>query len=128
MSTSAQNQEIFVGLQNYVTLFTDEDFAPRFWGALKNNFVFFLRPHAGAKLDRLAAGGLLTSGSWGSRFYRTMLFMPTVLSVVIIGFIWQLILNPLWGVAESMLKVIGLGRSVQALAGLTADGTADGRR
>ena len=35
--------------------------------------------------------------------------MPTVLSVVIIGFIWQLILNPLWGVAESMLKAVGLG-------------------
>jgi raffinose/stachyose/melibiose transport system permease protein len=35
--------------------------------------------------------------------------MPTVLSVVIIGFIWQLILNPLWGVAGSILKAVQLG-------------------
>ena len=35
--------------------------------------------------------------------------MPTVLSVVIIGFIWQLILNPLWGIAEGMLKAVRLG-------------------
>jgi raffinose/stachyose/melibiose transport system permease protein len=36
-------------------------------------------------------------------------FMPTVLSVVIIGFIWNLILNPLWGVSKSILEVVNLG-------------------
>jgi len=44
--------------------------------------------------------------------------MPTVLSVVIIGFIWQLILNPLWGVAESMMSVVGLGKFFQPWLGL----------
>src|SRR5262245_16061668 len=38
---SEQNQISFNGLQNYIKLFTDSDFAPFFWGALKNNFVFF---------------------------------------------------------------------------------------
>jgi raffinose/stachyose/melibiose transport system permease protein len=105
----AHNQEIFVGLSNYVKLFSDEDFAPRFWGALKNNFVFFLVHILVQTTIGLLLAALLTSGIRGSRFYRTALFLPTVLSVVIIGFIWQLILNPLWGVAESMLDLVGLG-------------------
>jgi len=108
-SPGAQNQEVFVGISNYVKLFTDEDFAPRFWGALKNNFVFFLVHIFVQTTIGLLLAALLTSGVRFSRFYRTALFLPTVLSVVIIGFIWQLILNPLWGVAESILDLIGLG-------------------
>jgi raffinose/stachyose/melibiose transport system permease protein len=41
--------------------------------------------------------------------YRTLIFMPTMLSVVIIGFSWQLILSPLWGIAKMLLQTIGLG-------------------
>lgn len=117
-SPGAHNQEIFVGLSNYVKLFTDEDFAPRFWGALKNNFVFFLVHILVQTTIGLLLAALLTSGIRGSRFYRTALFLPTVLSVVIIGFIWQLILNPLWGVAESILDFVGLGMLFKPWLGL----------
>jgi len=41
--------------------------------------------------------------------YRTVFFLPTLLSVVIVGFVWQLILSPLWGVSERLLTVVGLG-------------------
>lgn len=34
--------------------------------------------------------------------------MPTLLSVVIIGFIWQLILSPLWGVSTTIMGAVGL--------------------
>ncbi len=68
----------------------------------------------------LLLAALLASGGWGRRFYRTTLFMPTILSVVIIGFIWQLILNPLWGVAESILKPGRPGCALQTLAGLAS--------
>jgi len=57
----------------------------------------------------LLLAALLAQGGFGRKFYRTVLFMPTMLSVVIIGFIWNLILNPLWGVSEGMLKAVGLG-------------------
>ena len=36
-----QNQQTFAGLQNYSKLFSDPNFAPFFWRALRNNFVFF---------------------------------------------------------------------------------------
>jgi raffinose/stachyose/melibiose transport system permease protein len=101
--------DVFVGLRNYVTLFTDSNYAPRFWGALRNNLIFFAVHMLVQNPIGLLLATLLASGGFGRNFYRTILFMPTVLSVVIIGFIWQLILNPLWGVAETMMKVVGLG-------------------
>jgi raffinose/stachyose/melibiose transport system permease protein len=113
-----QNQEIFVGIKNYITLFTDTNYAPRFWGALKNNLVFFAVHMVVQNSIGLLLAALLASGIRGSSVYRTVLFMPTVLSVVIIGFIWQLILNPLWGVAESILKAVSLGDLFQPWLGL----------
>ncbi len=107
-SITEQNREIFVGIQNYITLLTDSNYAPRFWGALKNNLVFFTIHMVVQNSIALLLAALLASGIKGSSLYRTVLFMPTVLSVVIIGFIWQLILNPLWGVAESILQAVSL--------------------
>ncbi len=104
-----QNQMSFNGLQNYVKLFNDSNFAPFFWRALKNNFIFFAMHMLVQNPIGLMLAALLAEGGKIRNFFRTIIFMPTVLSVVIIGFIWQLILNPLWGVAESMLKAIHLG-------------------
>ena len=44
----------------------------------------------------------------GVALYRTALFLPTILSFVVVGFIWKLILSPLWGVAPMMLGSVGL--------------------
>ncbi|HEX2980370.1 MAG TPA: sugar ABC transporter permease [Anaerolineaceae bacterium] len=103
-----QNREVFNGLNNYVTLFTNSNYAPRFWGALLNNLVFFAVHMLVQNPIALLLAALLAAGGRGRNFYRTVLFMPTVLSVVIIGFIWQLILNPLWGVSKTILGVVGL--------------------
>ena len=100
----------FVGLDNYVTLLTDGDWAPRFWGALGNNVVFFaIHMLVQNPVGLLLAAILTTRVLCGRTAYRTLIFAPTVLSVVIIGFIWKLILSPLWGVMEGLLDSIGLG-------------------
>jgi raffinose/stachyose/melibiose transport system permease protein len=39
-------------------------------------------------------------------FYRTAIFLPTLLSFVIVGFIWKLILSPIWGVGTSLLGYV----------------------
>ena len=102
-------RETFVGLQNYVTLLTDELWSPRFWGALKNNFIFFLIHMVVQNSIGLMLAALLTSRTVrGSGFFRTVYFLPTMLSFVIVGFVWQLILSPLWGVAEGILGAVGL--------------------
>src|SRR5258708_6916906 len=53
----------------------------------------------------------------GRAIYRTLIFAPTTLSVVIIGFIWSLILSPIWGIFDGFLKGIGLGGFVQPWLG-----------
>jgi raffinose/stachyose/melibiose transport system permease protein len=104
-----KNQQTFAGLQNYTKLFTDPNFSTFFWRALRNNFVFFAIHMLVQNSIALLLAALLADGGRARNFFRTVIFLPTVLSVVIIGFIWQLILNPLWGVAESMLNAVGLG-------------------
>jgi raffinose/stachyose/melibiose transport system permease protein len=106
---AGQGNEVFVGLQNFVTLMTDDLWSPRFWGALKNNFIFFAMHTLVQNPIGLLLASLLSARMLRARnVYRTMLFMPTMLSVVIIGFIWQLILSPLWGIAEDLMGLVGL--------------------
>jgi raffinose/stachyose/melibiose transport system permease protein len=112
------NKEVFNGVQNYVRLLTDPQFAPTFSNALGNNIRFFLVHMIVQNSIGLLLAALLASPGRGRGVYRTLIFMPTVLSVVIIGFIWQLILNPLWGVSEGILKAIGLGALYKPWLGL----------
>ncbi len=109
----------FVGFENYKTLFTNDLWSVRFWGALKNNFVFFLIHMLVQNPIGLLLAALLSRRTlrW-TNTYRTLLFMPTMLSVVIIGFIWQLILSPLWGVAEGFMTFVGIEQYFQPWLGL----------
>ncbi len=110
---------IFVGLSNFVALLTNPIWSDRFFGALKNNFFFFLIHMLVQNPIGLFLAGLLTIKKLRFRStYRTVFFLPTMLSVVIIGFVWQLILSPLWGVSEGLLSGIGLGSLFQPWLGL----------
>jgi raffinose/stachyose/melibiose transport system permease protein len=113
----------FVGLDNFVTLLTDERWSAPFWNAFRNNLVFFtvhmiVQNSIGLALAVLLSLPLLT----GRSIYRTLIFLPTMLSVVIIGFIWQLILSPLWGITKSALVAVHLGSWFAPWLGL--EGTA----
>ena len=102
-------QEIFVGIQNYITLLTDELLSTQFWGALRHNFIFFAIHMVVQNTIGLVLAALLSRQRLRWRgAYRTLLFAPTMLSVVIVGFAWQLILSPLWGIAEGFLGLFGL--------------------
>ena len=110
---SSGQASAFVGIANYVDLFTNPTTSARFWNALGNNVEFFLI-HLLVELPiGLLMAALLTSGRLRRSVgvYRTLLFIPATLSVVIVGFIWRLIINPLWGLVEFPL----LGNEVTAL-------------
>jgi raffinose/stachyose/melibiose transport system permease protein len=100
----------FVGLKNFVALATDPYLSGGFWRALKNNFGFFAVHMVVQNSIGLALAVLLSLPAlMGRHVYRTLIFLPTMLSVVIIGFVWQLILSPLWGIARGALAGVGLG-------------------
>lgn len=101
---------VFVGLQNFERLFTDPVLSDRFWNALGNNFTFFIIHMLYQNVIGLALAAMLTSRFIkGKAIFRTVFFIPSLLSFVIIGFIWKLMLNPLWGVFDDFVRAIGLG-------------------
>ena len=107
--TEVDQQRIFVGLQNFQTLFGDPRWSQSFWNALGNNFWFFfihmlVQNPIGIMLAALLSHPRLRFAP----FYRSAIFIPTILSFVIVGFAWKLILSPIWGIAPSMLDAVGL--------------------
>ena len=109
---------VWAGLDNYATLLFDPNWATQFWRAFWNNLVlFFIHMVVQNPLGLLLAALLSLAPRFGSA-YRTLIFVPTLLSVVIVGFIWELILSPLWGVSETLLGTVGLAWLYQPWLGL----------
>ena len=107
--TSKDQVVSFAGLQNFVMLFGDPRWSVTFWNALWNNTYFFLIHMLVQNPIGIGLAALLSVPKLrGRSFYRTAFFMPTMLSFVIVGFVWKLILSPLWGVAPTILAAIGL--------------------
>ena len=106
---SVEHAPVFVGLDNFRVLLSDERWSGHFWLALRNNFYFFALHLLLQNPIGIALAALLSlPGLRGRAFYRTAFFLPTMLSFVIVGFTWKLILSPLWGVAPKMLGAVGL--------------------
>ncbi|MFC6489991.1 carbohydrate ABC transporter permease [Nitratireductor sp. GCM10026969] len=101
--------QVFVGLDNFRTLLGDPRWSASFWNALWNNTWFFIIHMAVQNPVGVLLAALLSSPHLRLRgFYRTAIFVPTILSFVIVGFVWKLILSPIWGVAPSLLDLVGL--------------------
>jgi raffinose/stachyose/melibiose transport system permease protein len=115
----------FVGFQNFDKLLNSPIYSQRFWGALKHNILWFvlfmaLQNPIGLLLAALVASPRLK----GSTFYRTIIFTPTTMSIVIIGWAWTLMLNPLWGIVNDGLNFAGLGRVIPSYGWLGSPDTA----
>ena len=99
----------FVGLANYQRLFGDPRLAADFWNALWNSTIFFLIHMAVQNPIGIALAAMLSlPGLRFAALYRSAIFVPTLLSFVIVGFIWKLILSPIWGIAPGLVDLVGL--------------------
>jgi raffinose/stachyose/melibiose transport system permease protein len=98
----------FVGLNNYVKLFTQFPMKDRIINVLGNNFTFFFLVMIFQNVFGFALSVLLTRKVRGSKQFRILFFIPTALSAVIVGFIFKLILNPVWGIFNIILEGLGL--------------------
>ncbi|MBW8172886.1 sugar ABC transporter permease [Ornithinimicrobium sp. Arc0846-15] len=90
----------FVGVQNYVDLVT---IYPSFFPAVQNNLLwlvvfFFIATPLG-----MFMAVLLDREIRGSVFYQSALYLPVVLSLALIGFIWQLIYSNDQGLLNAVL-------------------------
>ncbi|SDF44509.1 carbohydrate ABC transporter permease [Limimaricola pyoseonensis] len=104
-----EGERVFVGLANFRILFGDPLWSDAFWNALANNFWFFLIHMAVQNPIGIALAAILSHPRLRfAALYRSAIFIPTILSFVIVGFAWKLILSPIWGIAPGMLDAIGL--------------------
>ncbi len=107
--TVVDGERVFAGLQNFRTLFGDPRWSGAFWNALGNNVWFFVVHMLVQNPIGVALAAILSHPRLRiAAFYRTAFFIPTILSFVIVGFAWKLILSPVWGIAPGMLDAVGL--------------------
>jgi ABC-type sugar transport system permease subunit len=103
----------FVGLGNFSDLARD----PVFWKALRNTLVFTVVTTALQTVVPLLVAVLL-NGRWRGRvLVRTLLFLPSVVSLVVSAVLWRLIYDPNFGSLNRALHAVGLGGLAHAWLG-----------
>lgn len=96
----------FVGLENYHLSLSD----PIFWTVLKNTLVL-----AAIVVPGTVVAGLLVALALQSRssarlkgLWRLLVFLPYVTSLVAVGYVWQWIYHPAYGIVNHVLSLVGL--------------------
>ena len=80
----------FVGIQNYINAFSENgEFLNSLWFTLRFAVVSVVIINVAAFLLAL----LLTKGIKGTNLFRTVFFMPNLIGGIVLGYIWQLIIN-----------------------------------
>ena len=95
-----------VGLKNYANLIAD----PKFWQSFRNTLAYFFIGTPIAILTALLLATLVNGPVKGRNAYRTIIFLPYVITPVAIGLIWTWMLNDRVGLVNFALQSIGLIR------------------
>jgi len=104
---------IFVGFDNYIKLFTHPRISERYWSAFKNTWIFFgIHMLVQNVLGIMFANFLTNRFLKGSSVFRTIIFLPATLSIIVTGYLWKLILNPQWGAVNIILKSFGVEETI----------------
>lgn len=84
----------WVGAANYVTAFTENsDFIDALWFTVKFTMVSMITINVIA----FSLALLLTRKLKGTNIFRTVFFMPNLIGGIVLGYIWQIVLNGLFG-------------------------------
>jgi raffinose/stachyose/melibiose transport system permease protein len=111
------NVRVFAGLQNYIELFSQGEISVRYWGAFRNTVVFFIIHMLVQNVLGMLFAVLLTMpGMKGRHIYQTIIFVPTTFAVLVTGYLWKLLLNPIW--SKPLLTAIGLPQLAQPWLGV----------
>lgn len=102
--TNLANKWNFVGIKNYISIFSDSDFFNRIWITLKFTFLviiihFILGIILGIALNR--KGKTIT-------FFRVILILPWLMPDVVVALIFKWLLNPLYGLINNTLLDWGI--------------------
>lgn len=95
-----------VGLRNYTRLLAD----PHFWAALRNNLYFAAVVVPVQSTLALGLALLVNRGLAGTRWLRTVYFLPVATTMAVVAVIWSLLYAPDQGVVNHLAGILSLGR------------------
>jgi len=95
----------WIGVRNYVKMFTDD---PLFWTSLKVTGKYALWRVPAALAAALGIAMLMNQDVKGIRVWRTILYLPNVVSGVAVAVLWMWVFNKDFGVINSLLAFIGI--------------------
>ena len=79
----------WVAFENYIRAFSNKDFLNALWFTVKFAVVSVIT----INVISFALASLLTKGLKGTNLFRTVFFMPNLIGGIVLGYIWQLIIN-----------------------------------
>lgn len=94
----------FVGLQNYIKLFTDT----RFWNALKNTVYYTLWVVPAQVILALLVAVALKEQTRINSFFKSVYFIPAICSMTVISIVWSFLLNKDISIIGYALSRIGI--------------------
>jgi len=95
----------FVGSQNYISLLLTDQV---FWIALRNNAIWLVAALLLPTSIGLGLAVLLNRKFRGSNIFRSVFYFPAILSLAVVGLIWNWIYLPDIGLINQILGVLGL--------------------
>jgi raffinose/stachyose/melibiose transport system permease protein len=109
----------FNGLENFQKLFA-YPYSDQLFAALKHNTIAFV-----VIMTFQTSLGLLFAYAMfrikrGLRFYRVVVFLPVIFSLVVVGYLWQALLDPFYGPVNQIITAIGLPEFAKPWLGDTA--------
>ena len=93
------NNAKWVGISNYVTALKDESFMYSFWFTVAFTVVSTIT----INLLSFAVALVLTRGIKGTNFFRTVFFMPNLIGGIVLGYIWNILINCVLSLVEQPL-------------------------
>lgn len=106
----------FVGLDNFHRIFATEPYRTRFFNAIGNNGRWFVVTMVVQNGIGLFFGWFLSRKVAGQEFYKRVIFIPVLFSIVAVGFLWGLYLKPS-GLVNAFLKLTGHAELTRAWLG-----------
>ena len=102
----------WVGTRNYKQIF---EIYPPFWPAFRHNVIWLVFLTLVPTTLGLLFAYLLDKKIRGTRVYQSIFFLPVVLSLAVVGFIWQLVYAPEQGLLNNILGTTEQGNLIDWL-------------
>lgn len=94
----------FIGLQNYIKMFTED---PYFIKAVINSIILVVASLVIQLPISLTLAMILARGVKGEKAFRTIYFIPVVISSMVIGQLWMKIFNSEYGLLNMLIQALG---------------------